>query len=565
MSRLGRLLQFSAAAILMLLLGASAALGGQSVALVDVTVIPMDRETTLPHQTVVVNGERIVSVGPAGNTPVPDDAVIIDGTGRFLVPGLTDAYVHLAGTVFGPGRTQFGDAPLYLAHGVTTVFNLGGTAEHLDWRRRIIAGDSLAPTIYTSPPFFNEPRVTSLQDVEREIAASVAAGYDLLKFREIVGRDPGPTTVGLSLTAYRRMNDAAQRAGLPLVGHAPVNLGLDTMLEARQQSLAHVGELTRLYFNPVIRHRWSLIAGGIGLLVVLVIVLTSRLMAVIRQNRRVRPLSRRVRWSTAALGTAGLMAAACYAAFSPGGPLFDSNGLRAIFTIAGLVIVGATTALTWQRSLVVIPALAMTYWMLVWTPIAWRSSQAGIDRLARNLKDAGTVVQSTLIVYDTFSASRRPALARDPTIDYLQPSARDRWRRLPQDVTGVQVLNRYPEFTRRVTAALHRAGVPLVAGTDALGLALITPGSSLHRELELLHEAGLTPYEVLHTATMAPASFLGKTEEFGSIQVGRRADMLLVERDPLQDLSSLRQPLAVMVRGHWLRREQLEAMLAALR
>ena len=259
-----------------------------------------------------------------------------------------------------------------------------------------------------------------------------------------------------------------------------------------------------------------------------------------------------------------MVAAACYVAFSPGGPLFDSDGLRAVFTASGLVIVGATIALAWRRSLVVIPAVAMTYWMLVWAPIGWRSSQAGIDQVARRLKEAGTVVQSTLIVYDSFSASRRPALARDPAIDYLQASARDRWRQLPQDVTGVQALNQYPEFISRVTAALHRAGVPLVAGTDALGVSLITPGSSFHRELELLREAGLTPYEVLHTATMAPASFLGKTEEFGSIQAGRRADLLLVARDPLQDLSSLRQPLAVMVRGRWLRRELLDTMLAGL-
>jgi len=82
----------------------------------------------------------------------------------------------------------------------------------------------------------NEPRVSSPEEVEREIAATVPAGYDLLKFREIVGRDPAPTTVGLSLTAYQRMNDAARRAGLPLVGHAPVNLSLEAMLDARQQS-----------------------------------------------------------------------------------------------------------------------------------------------------------------------------------------------------------------------------------------------------------------------------------------------------------------------------------------
>jgi hypothetical protein len=123
--------------------------------------------------------------------------------------------------------------------GATTVFNLGGTPEQLEWRRRVVDGDLLEPTIYTSPPFFNEPRVDSPDEVEHEIAATVAAGYDLLKYREIVG--PNPTTVGLSLDAYQRMNEAARRARLPLVGHAPVNLGLDAMVNARQQALAHVG------------------------------------------------------------------------------------------------------------------------------------------------------------------------------------------------------------------------------------------------------------------------------------------------------------------------------------
>ena len=343
-----------------LMLLVAAATGAQPVAIVDVTVIPMNRETALAHQTVVVQGERIVSVGSAGSTRVPDDAVIIDGSGRYLVPGLTDAHVHLAGTIFGRGREEFGDAPLYLAYGVTTVFNLGGTAEHLDWRRRVIAGDLLAPTIYTSPPFFNEPYVTSPEDVEREIAASAAAGYDFLKFREIVNPRRGPTTVGLSGMAYSTMNDAARQAGLPLIGHAPVNLGLDAMLEARQQSLAHVGELTRLYFNPVMRHRWSLLAGGIGLLIVLVVIFAALLMRVMRRNRHVhRRHARAVPWPTAALGSAGVVAAACYVAFSPGGPLFDNDGLRAVFTTAGLVIVGATIALAWRRSLVVIPAVAM--------------------------------------------------------------------------------------------------------------------------------------------------------------------------------------------------------------
>jgi hypothetical protein len=547
----------------LLLLGAPVA-HGQSVAIVDATVIPMDREAVLEHHTVLVRGDRIVSIGPSADTRVPDGAVRIDGSGRYLLPGLADAHVHLAGTPFAPGRAEFGDAPLYLAYGVTTVVNLGGSAEHLDWRRRIVAGGLLAPNLYTSPPFFNEPRVNTPEDVDREIAATVAAGYDLVKFREIVGREPAPTTVGLSLAAYRRMNDAARRAGLPLVGHAPVNLGLDAMIDARQQALAHVGELTRLHFNPVIRERWSLIAGGAGLLVALVVALGSAAMGVLRRMRRAAVPSR-LGWPTSVLAGAGLVAAVSYLAFSPGGPFFESDGLRVAFTAAGVAIAIATVVLAGRRSPMALPAAAMTYWVFVWTPICWRSSPAAIERVARQLKGAGIVVQSTLINYDAFSVSRLPTLARDPAIDFLQPSVRDRWRSLPQEVTGPQKLNRYPEFTRQVTAALHRAGVPLIAATDALGFPLVVPGSSLHRELALLRDAGLTPYEAIRAATVTPASFLGKAEEFGTVVAGRRADLLLVEGNPLQDLSALRRPLAVMVRGRWLDRERLDAMLAALR
>src|SRR5688572_22500903 len=94
----------------LLLLAAPVLLRAQPVAIVDVTVIPMNRETALPHQTVVVRGERIVTVGSTSSTPVPDGAIVINGAGRYLVPGLTDAHVHLAGTIFGRGRAQFGDA-----------------------------------------------------------------------------------------------------------------------------------------------------------------------------------------------------------------------------------------------------------------------------------------------------------------------------------------------------------------------------------------------------------------------------------------------------------------------
>jgi imidazolonepropionase-like amidohydrolase len=117
---------------------------------------------------------------------------------------------------------------------------------------------------------------------------------------------------------------------------------------------------------------------------------------------------------------------------------------------------------------------------------------------------------------------------------------------------------------KKVTGRLHRAGVLLVAGSDAMGLALVAPGSSLHRELELLTESGLTPYEAIRAATVAPAVFLRKDNEFGSIGVGKRADLLLLEGNPLQGVAHLREPVGVMVRGKWLPSAQLHQMLADL-
>src|SRR5262249_50376451 len=124
-------------------------------------------------------------------------------------------------------------------------------------------------------------------------------------------------------------------------------------------------------------------------------------------------------------------------------------------------------------------------------------------------------------------------------------------------------LNRLTAFNQKLAGALHRNGVPLMAGTDAMGL-LVAPGSSLHRELQLLSASGLSPYEVMRSATVVPATFLGKTKEFGTIGVGQRADLVVVASNPLENLETLKRPISVMVRGRWLPREKLDELLKPL-
>jgi hypothetical protein len=554
------------------------------VAFINVNVVPMDSARLLPGHTVVVQNDRIVEVGPATEVAVPTGAVRIDGAGRYLVPGLTDAHVHLIGdgTARGATRADFGDAPLYLAHGVTTIINLRGGETQLEWRRRIEEGRLIGPTIYTAGEFVNEPRVTTPEDVEREITRQVAEGYDVIKFHEIYTTDAGNITIaGLSLDAYRHMNEVARRLGVPLVGHAPVRLGLDAMLDARQP-LAHLGSLSNIYFLPMVAHLGWLIVTALSVAALVLVAVAGAARAMFRRwpayGRPPRYIARiRLLVGMQLLTTVG--AAVSAALFLPGGPYFDSVTLRVVFSILCLAITAHSVALlivtsaVWrdeitsiarrlQVTVATMASLALVCAaLLFWVPVAWRSSPAGIERLATRLGDAGLPVQTTLVAYDAVGGPGRERLLQNPALDYLRPDVRERWRRIPQAAPRGY---RYTDFMQTVAAALHRHGVPLIAGTDAMGYPWLAPGSSLHRELELLIGSGLTPYDALRTATVAPAVFLGRGDEFGTIAPGKRADLLLVEGNPLESTGHLQRPLGVMTRGRWFTHEHLQGMLTAL-
>jgi imidazolonepropionase-like amidohydrolase len=92
----------------------------------------------------------------------------------------------------------------------------------------------------------------------------------------------------------------------------------------------------------------------------------------------------------------------------------------------------------------------------------------------------------------------------------------------------------------------------------------VFPGVSLHEELSLLVRAGLSPYEALKTATVNPATYMDGEQEFGKIEEGFRADLVLLERNPLEDIDHVRTRVGVMKRGRWLSADVLEAALGQL-
>jgi imidazolonepropionase-like amidohydrolase len=197
-------------------------------AIVGATVLPMDREGELAGATVLVEGGRIRAVGPAAEVRVPEGAQVVDGAGRFLMPGLVDMHVH---------AWFESDLTLFVANGVTTVRNMFGAPLQVAWRDEVAAGARFGPSIVTAgpivdgdPPVWPGSRVVMTPDDARAaVAEHVAGRYDFVK-----------VYAGVPAEAYAALMEAAGEAGLPVHGHVPRAVGLRAALAAGQRTIEHL-------------------------------------------------------------------------------------------------------------------------------------------------------------------------------------------------------------------------------------------------------------------------------------------------------------------------------------
>ena len=403
------------------------------VAFVDVTVLPMDQDRRLEHQTVVVENGLITTMGPVGTTPIPRGARRVGAGGKFLIPGLADMHVHVDDTT---------DFLLYLAKGVTTVRNLEGEPYHLQWRDQINRGELIGPTIFTSGPFTNLPRIRTPDDARRAVIEQKAAGYDEIKIHG-----------GLEAETYDTLAAVAHRLGIRLVGHAPRNLPFDNLLRNHQDEISHAEEVLYTYFHSDVSD----------------------------------------------------------------------------------------------------------------------SSVAKIPLVARALKDRDIWMTATFVTYDRIyrQVANLDSLLADRATAYVTPYQLALWQRENNRYirnwgpNGIPTLRSRRDFLVRLIRGLHQAGVPIMTGTDAIG-PLWIPGWSLHEELRDFVAMGFTPYEALSAATRLPAQFLGQAQVFGTIAPDRRADLVLLDRDPMADIRNTESINGVMVRGRWFPRTDLDTKLNRL-
>jgi cytosine/adenosine deaminase-related metal-dependent hydrolase len=182
-------------------------------------------------------------------------------------------------------------------------------------------------------------------------------------------------------------------------------------------------------------------------------------------------------------------------------------------------------------------------------------------RTAARVADLGQVHVPTLVL---LRGEARPAdPARDPRWPLLRTDEQARWAKYLAPAYRVEpTLAALRDRTAiAVASRLHRAGVVLAAGTDA-PMPNVWPGWSLHDELGLLVEAGLTPTEALRAATLAPARLLGIADETGSVAPGMRADLLLLDADPVRDVGALRNIRAVVLSSRVLDRSALQRLVS---
>ena len=197
---------------------------------------------------------------------------------------------------------------------------------------------------------------------------------------------------------------------------------------------------------------------------------------------------------------------------------------------------------------------------------------SGLAQAARALAEQGVWVTPTMTVFLS---------ARDQAIDWAAVQARAEMRYMNTETmttwgwgpTGEgrngnpgarEEFNRTVNFFEtRMIPALHRAGVRLLAGSDA-PIAAIVPGFSLLDELKSFARSGLTPYESLATATSNPAKFMGRSGEFGTIEVGAAADLVLLGANPLAHIGNLASRMGVMRQGVWLSQDELNRRMEEL-
>ncbi len=421
-------------------------------------------------------------VQSVGEDLTAEAAQTIDGTGKFLIPGLWDAHVHLA---FESGIDHRVFFPLSLAHGITYLRDTGGQLDQLSEARVEAANNPLTPDLYVSGPLIDgEPRVydgngRANLSVGVKTAEEAAAMVDQLADQ---GADFIKTYEMLTPEAFAGAVKRARARGLSVTGHVPLSMRARQAASGGLEDMQHLRNL-----------ELDCVADGDGLL-----------------QARVQMLANPNALSGSALRSAIHSA-----------QRIDAIRAEDDAACSELIAVLAANKVAQTPTL----ALSRLFNRLQFGQDNWQQSYGLMPQeIAKTWRDLTGAIGT-----------------RQPSADSLL----------------------FDQWLFSMAGRLHDSGVPFMAGTDA-PIGFLAPGFSLHEELAMLVEAGLSPMEVLRAATITPAAFFGLEGQQGTIAPGMLADMVLLGANPLEDIRNTAKIEAVVRKGRYLNASDLTAMKSAV-
>ena len=198
-----------------------------------------------------------------------------------------------------------------------------------------------------------------------------------------------------------------------------------------------------------------------------------------------------------------------------------------------------------------------------------RVDEGRIPELVRATVDAGAWVVPTMVLWETAFFGDRPSAdirAERPEVRYMPPETVERWSEAVDarlEGSDPEANRRVAALRRRILAALQEGGARIALGTDSPQIFSV-PGFAMHHEMALYVDVGMTPYEVLEIGTRRPAEYFDAADEFGTVAVDRRADLILLAANPLEDIANLRQRAGVVVGGRWLPEAEIQDRLTEI-